>query len=189
MLWIPGCTRQGFGGEAGGTGMKAPGEVDMYDLLRAALRERPEYIIVGEIRGQEAYVLFQAMATGHTTYSTFHADSIQSLVHRLENKPIEIPRVLIPALDGISIQIQTRIAWKRVRRNKNIVEIIGIGEVEMSDGNIINEINTPWTDQRFGGVILPFEVKSGTFQNWEVIPAGVYVYDPLVDTLELDLQG
>ena len=124
--WIPGCTRQGFGGEAGGTGMKAPGEVDMYDLLRAALRERPEYIIVGEIRGAEAYVLFQAMATGHTTYSTFHADSIQSLVHRLENKPIEIPRVLIPALDCISIQMQTRIAGKRVRRNKNIVEIIGI---------------------------------------------------------------
>jgi len=124
--WIPGCTRQGFGGEAGGTGVKAPGEVDMYDLLRAALRERPEYIIVGEIRGAEAYVLFQAMATGHTTYSTFHADSIQSLVHRLENKPIEIPRVLIPALDGISIQIQTRVGGKRVRRNKAIVEIIGI---------------------------------------------------------------
>ena len=122
--WIPGCTRQGFGGEAGGTGLKAPGEVDMYDLLRAALRERPEYIIVGEIRGAEAYVLFQAMATGHTTYSTFHADSIQSLVHRLENKPIEIPRVLIPSLDCISIQMQTRIAGKRVRRNKNIVEIM-----------------------------------------------------------------
>ena len=124
--WIPGCTRQGFGGESGGSGEKSAGEVDMYDLLRAALRERPEYIIVGEIRGAEAYVLFQAMATGHTTYSTFHADSIQSLVHRLENKPIEIPRVLIPALDGISIQIQTRVGGKRVRRNKAIVEIIGI---------------------------------------------------------------
>ena len=124
--WIPGCTRQGFGGEGSAGGGKAAGEVDMYDLLRAALRERPEYIIVGEIRGAEAYVLFQAMATGHTTYSTFHADSIQSLVHRLENKPIEIPRVLIPALDGISIQIQTRVGGKRVRRNKAIVEIIGI---------------------------------------------------------------
>ncbi len=124
--WIPGCTRQGFGGEGSSGGGKSAGEVDMYDLLRAALRERPEYIIVGEIRGAEAYVLFQAMATGHTTYSTFHADSIQSLVHRLENKPIEIPRVLIPALDGISIQIQTRVGGKRVRRNKNIVEIIGI---------------------------------------------------------------
>ena len=124
--WIPGCTRQGFGGEGSSGGGKSAGEVDMYDLLRAALRERPEYIIVGEIRGEEAYVLFQAMATGHTTYSTFHADSIQSLVHRLENKPIEIPRVLIPALDGISIQIQTRVGGKRVRRNKAIVEIIGI---------------------------------------------------------------
>jgi len=123
--WIPGCTRQGFGGEAGADG-KAQGEVDMYDLLRAALRERPEYIIVGEIRGAEAYVLFQAMATGHTTYSTFHADSVQSLVHRLENKPIEIPRVLIPALDGLSIQIQTRVGGKRVRRCKQVVEIIGI---------------------------------------------------------------
>ena len=81
---------------------------------------------MGEIRGAEAYVLFKAMATGHTTYSTFHADSIQSLVHRLENKPIEIPRVLIPALDGISIQIQTRVGGKRVRRNKGIIEIIGI---------------------------------------------------------------
>ena len=124
--WIPGCTRQGFGGEGSAGGGKAAGEVDVYDLLRAALRERPEYIIVGEIRGAEAYVLFQAMATGHTTYSTFHADSIQSLVHRLENKPIEIPRVLIPALDGISIQIQTRVGGKRVRRNKGIIEIIGI---------------------------------------------------------------
>lgn len=69
------------------------------------------------------------------------------------------------------------------------VEIIGIGEVEMSNGNFINQNNTGWTDQRFGGVNLPFEVKSGTFQNWEVLPAGAYVYDPLVDTLVIDLQG
>jgi len=124
--WIPGVTRQGFGGESAGSGGKTLGEVDMYDLLRAALRERPEYIIVGEIRGAEAYVLFQAMATGHTTYSTFHADSVQSLVHRLENKPIDTPRVMIPALDAISIQVQTRVGGKRVRRAKAIVEIIGI---------------------------------------------------------------
>ena len=52
--WIPGCTREGFGGETAAAGAKAAGEVDMYDLLRAALRERPEYIIVGEIRGAEA---------------------------------------------------------------------------------------------------------------------------------------
>ena len=69
------------------------------------------------------------------------------------------------------------------------VEIIGIGEVEMSDGNIINNFNTPFIDQRFGGVNLPFEVKSGTFQNWEILPSGAYVYDPLTDTLSINIQG
>ena len=69
------------------------------------------------------------------------------------------------------------------------VEIIGIGEVEMSNGNIINDGNTPWTDQRFGGVALPFEVKSGSFDHWEVISTNTYIFDPNVDTLVLDLQG
>jgi archaeal flagellar protein FlaI len=118
--WIPGVTRQGTGGEGGTTGV-----VDMFDLLKAALRERPEYILVGEIRGAEAYVLFQAMATGHITYSTVHADSVPSLIHRLENKPIDIPRVMLPILDAALIQIQTRIGGKRVRRIREIVEIIG----------------------------------------------------------------
>ena len=69
------------------------------------------------------------------------------------------------------------------------VEILGQGEVEMSNNNFINDVNTPWNDQRFGGVKLPFEVKNGNFQNWDVIPSGVYTYDPNVDTLVLDLQG
>ena len=118
--WIPGLTRQGFGGES------KEGEIGEFELLKAALRERPEYIIVGEIRGAEAYVLFQAMATGHCSYSTVHADSATSLIHRLENKPIDIPRVLLPALEAISIQMQTRINGRRVRRTKQIVEIVGV---------------------------------------------------------------
>ncbi len=118
--WIPGLTRQGFGGES------SEGEITEFELLKAALRERPEYIIVGEIRGAEAYVLFQAMATGHCSYSTVHADSVASLVHRLENKPIDIPRVLLPALEAVAIQIQTRINGRRVRRTKQIVEIVGV---------------------------------------------------------------
>lgn len=118
--WIPGLTRHGTGGEGGTTG-----QVDMFDLLKAALRERPEYILVGEIRGAEAYVLFQAMATGHITYSTVHADSVPQLIHRLENKPIDIPRVMLPILDAALIQIQTRIGGKRVRRVREIVEVIG----------------------------------------------------------------
>ena len=69
------------------------------------------------------------------------------------------------------------------------IEIIGIGEVEMSNGNIITNLNTPWTDQRFGGIILPFEVKSGSFDHWEVVSTNTYNYDPIVDTLVLDLKG
>jgi flagellar protein FlaI len=67
--------------------------------------------------------LFQAMSTGHTTFSTMHADSVQSAIHRLENPPISVPRTMITALDIISIQSQTYLKNKRVRRNIKLVEI------------------------------------------------------------------
>ena len=69
------------------------------------------------------------------------------------------------------------------------VEIVGIGEVEMSDNLIVNETNSPQVYSRFGGVELPFEVKSGTFQYWEVLPNGTDIYDPILDTLAFELQG
>ena len=121
--WIPGVARSGFG-EA--IADKTIGQIDMYDLMKAALRQRPEYIIVGEIRGREAYVLFQAMATGHATYSTVHADSAQSLIHRLEGKPINIPRVMLQSLDVVSLHIITKVNNKRARRCKQVIEIIDI---------------------------------------------------------------
>ena len=121
--WIPGVSRSGFGEIVND---KMVGEIDLYELMKAALRQRPEYIIVGEIRGQEAYVLFQAMATGHATYGTVHADSAKSLIHRLEGKPIEIPRVMLQSLDIVSIHFTTRVNGKRVRRCKQIVEIVDI---------------------------------------------------------------
>jgi len=121
--WIPGVARSGFGEIVND---KMIGEIDLFDLMKAALRQRPEYILVGEIRGREAYVLFQAMATGHTTYSTFHADSTRSLIHRLEGKPIDIPRVMLASLDIAFIQINARLGDKRVRRCKQIVEIVDI---------------------------------------------------------------
>jgi flagellar protein FlaI len=121
--WIPGVSRLGFGEIVAN---KMVGEIDMYDLMKAALRQRPEYILVGEIRGKEAYVLFQAMATGHATYSTVHADSAKSLIHRLEGKPIEIPRIMLQSLDIVSIHITTRVKGRGVRRCKQIVEIIDI---------------------------------------------------------------
>ncbi|MEM2934842.1 MAG: type II/IV secretion system ATPase subunit, partial [Candidatus Thermoplasmatota archaeon] len=100
--------------------------IGMFELLKAALRQRPEYILVGEIRGQEAVVLFQAMATGHTVYSTMHADSIFSVVHRLEGEPISIPRIQLQALDIVAIQGLIRIGKKRARRINEVVEVVGI---------------------------------------------------------------
>jgi flagellar protein FlaI len=123
MNWIPGTTRSGVG-ERGPDG-KAPGEIDMYDLMRASLRQRPNYIIVGEVRGKETYTMFQAMATGHTTYSTMHADSVQSMVNRLENQPINCPRILLTALRNVIIQSQVRVGQDLARRIKQVIEIVG----------------------------------------------------------------
>lgn len=117
--WIPGVTRDSFTADERGS-------VDMYDLLKAALRQRPEYLLVGEVRGKEALTLFQAMSTGHTTFSTMHADSVASAIHRLENPPISVPRTMIQALDIMSIQAQTYSHGKRVRRNLKLIEIIDI---------------------------------------------------------------
>ena len=121
--WIPGATRSGTGDR--GPDGKAAGEVDMFDLVRAALRQRPNYIIVGEVRGKETYTMFQAMATGHTTYSTMHADSVKSMVNRLENPPINTPRILLSALNNVVIQLQTRTDKGVVRRLKQVLEIVG----------------------------------------------------------------
>ncbi len=102
--------------------------VTMYTLLRSALRHRPEYIIVGEVRGEEAITLFQAMNTGHTTLSTMHADSVQTVINRLENEPINVPRSMVQSLDVLCIQTQARFEGKRVRRADTIAEIEGIDQ-------------------------------------------------------------
>ncbi|NUC72961.1 type II/IV secretion system ATPase subunit [Haloterrigena sp. SYSU A558-1] len=111
-------------------------DVTMYDLLRSALRHRPEYIVVGEVRGEEAITLFQAMNTGHTTYSTMHADSVQTAINRLENEPIDVPRPMVGSLDILSVQTLTRLEDGRVRRNKVLAEIDGVdqrtGELDYS---------------------------------------------------------
>jgi len=117
--WIPSVTRDSF--DTAGRG-----EINMYELLRAAMRQRPEYIIVGEVRGKECQTLFQAMSTGHVTYSTIHADSVSSVVHRIENPPMDVPRNMLSALDIVCIQVQARVGGKRIRRNKQIVEILDI---------------------------------------------------------------
>lgn len=129
--WIPGVTREGFG--------EGDDSVDMYDLLRAALRQRPEYLVVGEVRGDEAVTLFQAMSTGHTTYSTMHADAVETAFNRLKNPPIEVPAKMLEALDIMCIQIRTNIKkdgeWVTVRRNKFTHEIDTVSQGTGDDSN------------------------------------------------------
>ena len=118
--WIAGTTRQGFSTTDDKTGK----DIDMFDLIRAALRQRPKVVMVGEVRGREAYSLFQAMATGHTAYATIHASTIHTLIQRLENPPIELPRALLTSLDIIVFQNAIDIGGKAVRRMTSVTEIV-----------------------------------------------------------------
>jgi flagellar protein FlaI len=109
-------------GESSGTS----GEVTMYDLLKAALRQRPNQIIVGEIRGVEGSVAFSAMQTGHPVMSTFHAASVEKLIQRLCGDPINIPKTYV---DNLNLIILTS-AVKRpdgqtVRRVTSLNELVG----------------------------------------------------------------
>jgi len=127
--WIAGVTREPFA--------KGESEIEMYDLLKAALRQRPEYIVVGEVRGSEARTLFQAMSTGHTTYSTIHAGDVQDVINRLENEPINVPHAMLKALDIIAVQIQMVVKGKKSRRCQQLVEITGLdprtGNIRIND--------------------------------------------------------
>ena len=114
--WVASVTRPSFGEDD-------TGDVDEFDLLEAALRQRPDYIVMGEVRGEEGRDLFQVMSTGHTTYSTFHADSVGEVIKRFTTEPINVSKTLFTALDLITIQTQTRVGGQKVRRNKNLTEI------------------------------------------------------------------
>lgn len=119
--WIPSVVRTGHGYED-----KSVGAITLFDLLKAAVRQRPDYIIVGEVRGEEAYTLFQAMATGHLGMSTIHAESVDSVLRRLESEPMNIPRSLLAMIDVIMIQTRTEIDGKPARRAFTITEMVGL---------------------------------------------------------------
>ena len=99
------------------------GDVDLFSLLKSSMRQRPEYIIVGEVRGREAQTLFQAMNTGHATLSTIHAGSVQEAINRLTHEPINVPPVMFTALDLVVNQAVFTFGSLRVRRCSAINEI------------------------------------------------------------------
>ncbi|MEM3620726.1 MAG: type II/IV secretion system ATPase subunit, partial [Nitrososphaerota archaeon] len=100
--WVRFVTRESYG-----LGTAKTGEITLYDLVRMSLRYRPDYLIVGEIRGEEAFVLFQAIATGHGGLSTVHAESIETAVRRLTSPPMNIPPSHIPLLDVLCLVERT----------------------------------------------------------------------------------
>ena len=163
--WIPSLVREGVGAPNPVTGKK-PGEIDMFDLLKAALRQRPQYIMVGEVRGAEAYTVFQAMATGKTCYTTFHAEDVKAMVHRFENQPINLPRALITALNIVLLQAQVKVGTTMTRRVKAITEIVGL---DPETNEIITNNAYTWNPAddsfNFSGHSYIYE-KIATLKGW-----------------------
>lgn len=121
--WIRGVTR-------GSPKRSETTEISMFDLLKAALRQRPNLIIVGEIRGVEGAIAFQAMQTGHACMSTFHAASVAKLIQRLSGNPINVPKSYIDNLNVVVIVQMVRLAnGQTVRRVTSVNEIVAYDSI------------------------------------------------------------
>jgi len=146
--WVKAITRAGYG-PSSGTGTRY-GEVTMFDLLKSSLRQRPDYVIVGEVRGAEASVLFQGMASGHSSIGTIHAESLEAVVERLTTPPINLPPNLIELIDIIVIQILATSKGPNARRMSKLIEI-----KEVSGGK--PDIKTPFMWDPYSDKFLPIE--------------------------------
>lgn len=166
--WIQSVTRSGFGtGESSGStsgvsGMsargKAPGDISLYDLLVAALRQRPEFIIVGEVRGEEAFTLFQAIAVGHAAMGTIHAGSLDELLSRVESNPMNVPRSLLSNIDAVIFPMLLKKGERNIRRIVQVVEFI---ELDREKGDLITNTVFKWNAEddefRFTGKSYLFD--------------------------------
>ncbi len=124
--WIRGVTRES-------TKSSEASAVSMFDLLKAALRQRPNMIIIGEIRGAEGAVAFQAMQTGHACMSTFHAASVTKLIQRITGDPIRVPKAYVDNLNVVVIAQMVRLPTGLPgRRVTSISEIVGYDSVANS---------------------------------------------------------
>ena len=105
------------------------GELTMNDLVKNSLRQRPDRIIVGEVRGEEAITLFTALNTGHSGFGTLHSNSARETITRLTTKPMSVPKIMIQAIDFIIMQnriyTSSGISYRRV---SEVAEIVGIEE-------------------------------------------------------------
>ncbi len=132
--WRPSVSRTGFG--IPNILGKTYGEITRYELLKETFRQNPDYVILGETRGAETYVLFQGMASGHPSYSTFHAASVESLVRRLGTRPINLSPSLIETLDIICLVSHMKDPKMNIRRVKEIKEVLEVDEKNNVNANL-----------------------------------------------------
>jgi len=121
--WVSLIARQSYG-----LGGSSVGEVALFDLVKTSMRHRPDILVVGEVRGQEAYVLFQAWATGHGGMCTMHAENLDSAVKRLTQKPMDISPAYIPLMN-IVLSIQ-RVHLTKNNEKKAYRRVITVNEIE-----------------------------------------------------------
>src|SRR3972149_5557017 len=130
--WLPSVARTSIG-------IGKIGEVDLFEILKSSFRQNPDYLIVGEVRGKEAFVLFQGMASGHASLSTMHADSVDTLIRRLETPPIDLSPTLVNTLDCVVVATHALVGKSETRRIREVSEIVNVRK----DGPAL--INTPLT--------------------------------------------
>ncbi|MEM1625647.1 MAG: type II/IV secretion system ATPase subunit [Candidatus Nezhaarchaeales archaeon] len=129
--WVQLVSRTSYG-----LGQSRIGEISLFDLVKVSLRYRPDYIIVGEVRGEEAFVLFQAMATGHGGLTTIHAESLEHAVKRLTSPPMNIAESYIPLVNVAVVQERVQLPKPKAgltfgRRIRYVYEIIDYGRYEL----------------------------------------------------------
>ncbi len=141
--WVSTIARTGFGGDS-------EGEVTLYDLIKSAVRHRPALILVGEIRGEEAYVLFQALATGHGGLCTMHADDVETVIKRLTQPPMNIPQNILSLMNCVIVVKQVRTSGLNRGKKMSGRKFVTVSEID---------------NNGLPGEVFAWNMKSDTFKQ------------------------
>jgi flagellar protein FlaI len=131
--WVPLVSRLGYG-----LGDDKVGEIPLFNLVKASMRMRPDFLIVGEVRGEEAFVLFQAISTGHGGMCTLHADDVESAIQRLTSKPMDVAPIHIKFLDLLFTVRNTSVTDPKTKKTRRTRRVLAIHEI--LDYNKYNKI-------------------------------------------------
>ncbi len=162
--WIATVTRSSPGSDDSGYNSNG---ISMFDLLESALRHRPNYIVLGEVRGSETFTVFQAMSAGRFGLGTFHADDAATFIHRLESRPINIPRSLLVSLDAVVI-LKTGSESGRLRRFVGeISEIVGLDHAssDIVTNTLFRRLGKTYTSSEYSYVLRRIGFREGIDEN------------------------